>query len=427
MSIEAAATSEEPPKKLRILALDGAGIYGLTQALWLRRLCEEDDDFLAPGSIHLFAGCSAGAINSLLLAKDENPRDVVLRGELEAFWRDPGTFTNTNPVTAWLSLFGMTAWCGAEDFLRLLKQYFGDLKLHALHNHVLITTFNWSRSRGTYQKSTFSGDDCRQTWLPGGSWDPGQWLTALFGVRPDLAAARGPGSASSSLARRWSPSGPGQEGDYDSWGPNIFTNLPLTPSVIEKAGSHWSVVDVAYGAASPPGCRAIREGLSDGAQFGANPVLNAIGATIEFTKEQPAKILPRIAALSLGTGARQPFYWLESFDLSSLQFGMLPTNPWLGQWAPPTAAVFIDAPVENDNLIARQLLETSFFRLNPGILQMSAVDASMLARFPICQQWIMDQIRNAIHTAPSEKAVQAAAEFLKSDWRWKRPADTGGC
>ena len=82
--------------RLRILSVDGAGIYGLTGAIWLRRLCLEDPSFLAPGNVNLFAGISAGAINVLLLAKEPDPRRAVLDGRLERFWQEPiGAFPNS--------------------------------------------------------------------------------------------------------------------------------------------------------------------------------------------------------------------------------------------------------------------------------------------------------------------------------------------
>ncbi len=408
--------SEE--KQIRILSLDGAGIYGLTQALWLRQLCEEDADFLKPGNVGLFAGCSAGAINSLLLAMADNPREVVCDGVLEAFWTDRGTFSNTDPVAAWLSFFGIGALGSAEDFLSLLKRYMGDRKLDSLPQKVLVTTFNWSCSRGNYTQRAFPDDNCRPAGAPGCRWpaspfDLGQgftppWLHAHEIISPTV--------------------GPAQKGQADSWGPNIFTNLDVSdhPTFVDSA-EHWYIVDIAYGAASPAGWRPIRNGLSDaGLQFGANPVLNAIGAMVQCEKSEherePADTLRAVSALSLGTGGQQPYYWLENFNLSSHQFASLPTNPLRGHWSPPTSAVMIQGPVENTDLITEQLLPTSFLRLNPGILQMSAGEASLVSYTALGQQWMIDQIRAAVRSPRSKESVRVAVDFLKSAWKTDTPS-----
>src|SRR5690349_6942299 len=120
----------------RILSIDGGGIYGLVSAIWLRKLSEIDETFLEPGSIGLFAGISAGAVSSLILATQQDPRKALREGLLERFWTERvGAFSNVmNPMAAWLSLFNIGGWVGEADFRYVLEKYIdpkmtlGDLK-----------------------------------------------------------------------------------------------------------------------------------------------------------------------------------------------------------------------------------------------------------------------------------------------------------
>src|SRR5262249_52733836 len=107
-----------------ILSLDGGGIYGLTQALWLERICLEDppvlDTTLTGAPRHCFSGTSSGAVNALLLAAEENPRTLVTSGKLSQFWRQPGLYVNRNPFEWALSFLGITPWLGTHDAMAVL-------------------------------------------------------------------------------------------------------------------------------------------------------------------------------------------------------------------------------------------------------------------------------------------------------------------
>src|SRR5690242_19279812 len=105
------------PNPIRIVSIDGGGIYGLTSATWMRQLCERDPNFLKPtgpgAQIPLLAGISSGAVNALLLAKEPDPRQALLDGVIQAFWKEPiGAFSHSNPWTAWWSLYGVGGWFG---------------------------------------------------------------------------------------------------------------------------------------------------------------------------------------------------------------------------------------------------------------------------------------------------------------------------
>lgn len=129
-------------KKYRLLSLDGGGIYGLFTVHALRKLCEDHPDFLSKDNVHVFAGTSAGALISLLLAKEESPRDALLSGEIEAFFKHPLLHENNEPLTAITSLMGLTSWCSGPGMERLLKEHLGDLTLKDLPHKVLIMTFD---------------------------------------------------------------------------------------------------------------------------------------------------------------------------------------------------------------------------------------------------------------------------------------------
>lgn len=128
-----------------VLSMDGGGIYGLFTAIMLRKLCEENEDFLKDDRVSLFAGTSAGAMIALILASEENPREAVLSGKVEAFFTDERLFSNKmNPMLGTLALFGLTSWSGKDDFYSILHDYFGNKKMKDLHHRVLITTFDFS-------------------------------------------------------------------------------------------------------------------------------------------------------------------------------------------------------------------------------------------------------------------------------------------
>ena len=202
-------------KPFRMLCMDGAGIYGLAQALMLERLCKGDPRFLEGDQVALFAGTSAGAINSLLLAKEDNPRKAVVDGKLRAVWRDARTYAPPrDPMVSMLSLAGKVGWFGEEGFKSVLQECFGEMCLSDLKHKVLVTTFNWV------------GD-------------------------PSIPEAR----------RKWQP--------------KIFYNFPA-----DELDRCARVVDVAYGAATPPGWRKVYNGISDGGVFVPNPTMNAIAKAI---------------------------------------------------------------------------------------------------------------------------------------------------
>jgi predicted acylesterase/phospholipase RssA len=216
----------DPP--FRVLAMDAGGIYGTFTAIMLRKLCERDENFLKEGQVTLFAGSSAGAINALILAKEENPRHAVLEErKLERFFKDSRTYSNRqNPVAGALSLVGLASWSGKADFYSILEDYFGDMKMKDLKHRVMVTAFD----------------------LRGSPED-------VFGQR--------------------------------EWQPRIFYNFPDG-----EPDRELYVKDVAYGAASPPTLRPVRNGITDGGFFASDPTAFAIAKIV--LSERTAEVHPLV-------------------------------------------------------------------------------------------------------------------------------------
>ncbi|MDJ0841199.1 MAG: patatin-like phospholipase family protein [Acidobacteriota bacterium] len=146
---------------MHILAMDGGGIYGLATALMLDQIIGSDTnagrEFLNGDDVDLFSGTSAGAINALLLAQEETPRDYVSSGKLARFWCEAGSYANDRcPWAALTSLWGITAWGGAADFQQLLNATFGEKTLKDLKHPVLICTYDWYGRKGHWAPAFFS-------------------------------------------------------------------------------------------------------------------------------------------------------------------------------------------------------------------------------------------------------------------------------
>jgi len=411
-------------RRYRILSIDGGGIYGLVSVLWLRKLCEQDEKFLSGNDIHLFAGISAGAITAALLAQHERPREALLSGALERFWAEQiGMFSNTvDPVQAWLSLWGIGGWFGEADFRQQLKAVFQDQTLADLKQPVFLSTFNWLGTHASEQQPVSPGP-----------WSP--FNTAL----------------------------------HSSWQPCFFSNVG--PSANRTA----SVADVVYGAASPAGLRAIRQGLSDAGLFAVSPSVNALASILHLcghierrsshtssqllkkittirnrlnklstatptdqlwaqmdtlkgkadkARRQAARVkrsespLRGVTMLSVGNGSQTPSFWLPDFNLSLQQLSFVPTNPFQGQFSPPFTSVTFGGLTGDENLICRELLGSRYHRLQAGLMAMPVIPATVASRNPFVRQCFEQWIYSAQDTLASQDAVREALRFIASpDWR----------
>jgi hypothetical protein len=473
---------------IKVLSIDGGGIYGLTAALWLRKLCEADPDFLSGDDVDLFVGCSSGACNALLLAMYACPREAVLDGVLERFWAEPGTFSNTNPLGAMLSLTGKAAWFSEADFRNQLGQYMGATRIGELKQKVLISTFDWNgrdsypdlavddpspRSEPTtdlfrrrLEHINRRAQDWRETWtsLMLAAGDPVKtaeaWQKATYawgqawqdmlgmGHQPDDAAEDrdAPGGGSEQVRAEPQRHKGRQQRAFDTatdayrhWKPKFFSNL-----YPDAQDNRCLVAEVAYGAATPPGFRALRGGIGDGASFAANPSVHGISAVIQHRRsamfercahehhdalhqrhgEATAKLLGRIRMLSLGDGTRQPYFWHASSNYGFKNWGDTPANPWRGHWYGP-ASYALQAADEEATEIAWELLGHRYFRLNPGVNDMPTVLAAYYARWPQMRTWLLEHIRASADDRPCRIAITEALSFLQSK-HWQGAARVDG-
>ena len=429
---EDALDADEP---LRILSIDGGGIYGLSGALLLRRLCEKNEEFLSEGKqVHLLSGCSSGAVNALLLAKYKNPRSAVLNGELERFWTEFGTFSNSNPWSALTGMMGLTSLFSAEDFLLQLHRYFEDRTLKDLEQAVFISTFNFTGASNEDRKHGF----LKQVQAERSPWMFNAW-------KPD----RPPPAQQ--------PTRAGQRQAH--WQPKFFDNV-----LKDDDDADYLVEDVAYAAATPPAFRAILGGLGDGAQFNSNPTVPAMAFMLEvmenfrirltgkgartktdltwmpqlekFCEEQIESMkaggrgkvdahaligdtLRRIVVLSVGSGQRLPAYAWESSDFGFKSFGQVPTNPWMGA-NDPVSSFALDAASEEAEFIAKSLLTSRrSIRLNPPLNPMPTVLAAFYMQYPSMRKTIVDNIYQAADSGEAQRAVAATAEFLEDVYHSK--------
>lgn len=384
--------------RIKVLALDGAGMYGLSSAIWLRQIAELNEDFLKPPDRDVedlvFAGISSGAVNCLLLAAAANPRKALLDGKLERFWKEPDVFANHDPLSYYLSFWGLTPWFGSDSLLQVLRRYLGDITLGNLKHEVVISTFNWS----------------------GGSisFDSDKEIHNAFGAPMSFA-----GNA-----------------DQQFWRPKIFNNFRDK----QEPDLQCRAIDVAYAAASPQSLRTIRGGVGDAAVITANPSLATLGELLRkrhhdqecetstegdgwnperfFARDQD--ILSKIHILSLGSGASSPFYFSKNIPYGPFPFSILPSNILLGNIWPPHMQVGLDASAEDTNIITQELLGNHTFRLNPRVLSIPILVATMMSREPSFQHWISQYVEATMRQSEVVKRdVEAAADFVRNDWEYK--------
>jgi len=182
--------------------------------------------FLDDGHITAFGGTSAGALISLLLAKQKKPREYLLSGALDEFFASDLLHGNKmDPVQSVTSLMGITSWCGGKDMEKLLKDHLGDMTLGDLPNKVLIMTFDLSGK--TWKKKTKT----------------------------------------------------------KSWKTKVYHNFYSKGNDLDVPA--WFV---AYGAACPATVRPVIDGISDGAIFAMSPTISAIAQLINIARLKTSAI-----------------------------------------------------------------------------------------------------------------------------------------
>lgn len=379
------------PRVTRILSLDGAGLYGLTATLWLKELCKQNPSFLTSPMVDLFAGTSSGAIAALMMASEEDPRQAIPR--IEAFWHAAEPWQNRkNPMEAVLSLTGLTAWYGTQDFLDYLTTVFGDQRLCDLRHKVLITSYDLSGQRGAGYTDT-----PRRAGVAAWTEAPAAAFTHLHGIVCD--------STNGDPARHSRPL--------------VITNFLKG----DEAFLQWRVADLAYAATAMPALRAIRFGIGDGGVYNANPSALALSAAVDLDThdmeegpertEATATILDKLAMLSLGDGCRQPWYWLSDFNFGAMPWLMSPVNPLFGPYSP--MAFTLQAPAQMADLVVSQLIgPKSHHRLNPGILALPTGVTVYAARIDPLRSMMVGLVESAVRSKASQDATERALNFTRS-------------
>ena len=366
----------------QLLSIDGAGIYGLTQALWLSQLVEQDPSFMdwSPEGTRrpLLAGASAGAVNGLLLARESRSRDVV--GDLVSFWNDRRFWANDSWPYAWLSVMGVTAWYGTSEARAVLDDYFGELRMGELAHPVAVSIYDLS------------------------------------------------GSRSISGARR-------------QWHPLTVTNFPVHAGGLWVDGRDLRVADVAYAATAVPGLREVCGGWAyGGAYANADPVLQGIMAAEVFSekitdidptsllqelvfardarRERYFDLLNELAVFSIGDGGPKTWYAREDFNQSSMQHSMIPSN--LGQLPqgifPPFWFLVLTGPSQLATQTGSFFTKPGhFFRLNPPVTSIPVAATVQVARSNLIRTWLIQQIEAGVGSQTSREAIAAALWFLRSE------------
>lgn len=225
----------------------------------------------------------------------------------------------------------------------------------------------------------------------------------------------------------------------------------------------------AYAAACVPGLRSLRGGLGDGASFNANPSVGAIahmleqwelcveygyGETYEKEGEERTPLLnimrrfedPRLREdgpseahkkrlvahgkgellaktklLSVGSGQALPALGYANLDVGLSLWQQLPTSPFDGTML-PSGLFALDAPTTSAEYTCRRLLgEERSLRLNPDLMHIPTVMASMMALNPMLRSAIQQMIRTQTDTAKSRNAIENTSKFVSqylygTDW-----------
>lgn len=375
----------------QILTMDGAGIYGLSAGLWLQQMVDQDPEFLGPGQVDLFAGISSGAVNSLLLARRENPRDGI--ADIVRIWHAAEPWLPPeDPLDNLMSLYGLTAWYGGNRFMEFLDRTFGDTRLGDVPNRVLVCCFDLS---------------------DGSTGPPGN---------PVLQAIE-------SISRLFKHDAGCNNGDpLRHWRPVLVSNF------LDQDWMDFRLADLAYAATAMPTMRPVRKGLADAGIFNGNPSTMAIVAALDLEGKdipdpfgQMSTRLSELSMLSIGDGSMQPFMSQDRLNWGWMPWMMMPANGVAGAFPPQSYSL---QPGEQMNdLVARTLLGGhKYLRLNPPVLPIPCATTCYAARFDPMRALIVKQIEAGCGSPGSRLAVRRALDFVGSPvWKGKPyPPPTGG-
>jgi len=137
----------------RILTMDGGGVLSLLSLVLLRRIENARPGFLA--SVQMVSGTSAGGINALLIAGNENPRLGLQQG-IELWLREP--IYSNNPIATLLAVAGQVPLASNEVLHDYLLSAIGNVTLGGLFKKVVIPSLDldgFLRGQRTWKPKIF--------------------------------------------------------------------------------------------------------------------------------------------------------------------------------------------------------------------------------------------------------------------------------
>lgn len=344
----------------------------------------------------LIAGCSAGSINTLVMATAENPREVVLDGTLERMWKDTQEWADDSVAMNLGAMMGLTPFFTRRTTYALMDKYFGKMRMKDLKQKVLISIYNWHGDESFPELSEWPELEKKPF-----------MVEAMEAWQANLKAMSGATSRGEQT---------GYSGDklwnFRRWGPTHFTN-----AVEGLPDQDYYVSNVGYVAQTPPVARPYKFGLGDGASGNLSPAGLAFSWMFDHRRDQNQGKAPDVEAISLlsvGDGAILPYHWeKESYFNGARWYQKWPSNPGQGAWSSPSDYQFQGSAEEDNETVAR-ILKGRFFRLNPGLMHRPMVTSTYSCGTPAGRDKVFREIDEAFKTSVAKDAMDQAARWLET-------------
>lgn len=210
---------------------------------------------------------------------------------------------------------------------------------------------------------------------------------------------------------------PGMKGR--SWQTRNYFNFPRNRQDAKVLVRH-----VAYSSASIPGGRPILDGIVDGAAFAMDPTMVVLSKVMDDLREEEQQegVFGKLSVLSLGVGAKAPYYHKANVDIGVELFNRIPTNPALRFYSPPIVNLLFDPGTDSTREMVTQMLGKGHFHyLNPPVIGFPVppiLPAVYLARFWGWRKYIILQIESQIDRAKEQidQAVSDTVDWLSRAW-----------
>ena len=125
----------------------------------------------------------------------------------------------------------------------------------------------------------------------------------------------------------------------------------------------------------------------------------------------------RARGSSIGDGVKEANYWLKDYAMGNTPYSQMPTNPAMNQWFPPSYLLALDAPRQSAHYVTERLLGTMrYHRLNPPLMELPTVVATMMTRFWPWHEVIVQAIDKEVDSEVSKRAIQATVDYVENDW-----------